>query len=533
MIVMGLHCGHDGSVSVVKHGRLAASVSQERIDRSKKSFGVSDELIDYVLCAAQVTPAEIDFIALSDWTPQYMRGTIGVRSGGADVPCTWNSIFGNEYRVFEATFRGRELPAYNIGHHVCHAAAAYYTSNFPDAVCLTMDSSGGRIQANSLIAFGNGNRFDARTCPGIMAGVFYGQFCEFLGIGGQAYKAGAMMGLAAYGKPLPGVVEVLSRGQRYVEDMFCNRELAYWDKVRGLWLELTGRDYLHPFSHEMSDTQRSMDLAASMQLMFETAVLRCVNGIKDGPDRLCLGGGSFLNCNVNTRIVKETRFKNVHLFPACGDDGGSAGAALYVAHHIHDEPRAPYAAHEVAYLGGDRPYVDAGCDLDEVAQALVDGKIVAWLQGRGEVGPRALGNSSILADPRSKTHRETINRHVKKREWFRPFAPSVLAEESAKWFDYEAESPFMLHTAKVKSDDIPAVTHVDGTARMQTVTREMNPRYYDLIARFRDLTGVPMVLNTSLNGPGEPIVTRPEDAMKFWRETPVDLMVLDGVIHRR
>lgn len=528
MIVLGLHCGHDGSAAVVKNGRLLASVAQERLDRDKKAHGISVELIDYVLAAAGVAAADVDVLALSDWNPKFVRGAVEIldRDTGAAVPLTWNEIFGDEYRIFEARFRGRALPAYNIGHHVCHAAAAYYTSGFDDALCFTMDSSGGRLQANSLLAAGAGNRLTAAAFPGAMIGLLYGQFTERIGLGGQAFKAGSLMGLAAYGTVLPVVREQLDK---LAAQSFFTEEMAYWRWVDQMWEKLARQTASFP--HAASDKQPAMDLAASVQAIFEAAILRCLQAVEGDGDRLCLGGGSFLNCNINTRIVKETRFKHVHLFPACGDDGGSVGAALFTAHHVFDEPRAPYAAREIAYLGADRP--SQPCDLDEIATELAAGKIVGWFQGRGEVGPRALGNSSLLADPRSPTHRDYINLKIKKREWFRPFAPSVLAECSGDWFDFDGPSPFMLHTAKVKSAEIPAVTHVDGTARMQTVSRDMNPNYYDLIARFRDLTGMPMLLNTSFNGPGEPIVTRPEDALRFWKTTPIDLMVVDGQVYRR
>lgn len=528
MIILGLHSGHDGSVSVVVDGRLVASVAHERLSRKRQMHGYTPELIDYVLGIAGVSVEQIDVIALSDWNPRFANDSLAVTRDGVPVAMTWDTFFGNDYGEFVAELRGRRLPAVNVGHHICHAAAAFYTSPFDRAHLFTMDASGGHLAANSFRGFGAGNRLAFAECPGLMVGLAYGQICERLGIGSQATKAGAMMGLAAYGDLLPVVAEQL---ERMVGEAFFTVEMAYWAWVERLWLELSGRT--GSFAPAEADQKPAMDIAHSMQHLFEECILDVVRRLPDnGTDQLCLGGGSFLNCGANSRIVRDGRFRQVHHFPACGDDGGSAGAALYVAHHIYDEPRHRYDAGEVAYLGVDHGRPDV--DLDRVVQAIIDGKVVGWLQGRMEVGPRALGGSSLLADPRSPTMREHLNKTVKRREWFRPFAPAVLEERCSEWFDWDQPSPYMLFTARVlRPDLIPAVTHVDDTSRMQTVSRSSNPLFYELIDRFYRRTGVPMLLNTSFNGPGEPIIVDAEQARARFAASPIDILVADGAIVSR
>ncbi len=562
MIVLGIHTGHDGSACVVKEGRLVCALSYERIYRCennwrhKKAHGVSDQLLDYVLAGAGVTLDQVDVIALSDWNIKYANGTMTVRKRDdctypRDTPveeCTWNCIFGDDVLRFDAEIRGRKLPAFNVGHHMSHCAAAFYTSPFESAMCFSMDSSGGDVRSNSLIAGGLGNRISAGKCPGAMIGLVYGNVCERLGLGSQMFKAGAMMGLAAYGKPQD--ISTLINGSLIPGG-------DYHPYVDVVWNHLFGKSFQFDWCCGVPQDNYKVqaDIAASMQLLFEDSVLKLVNGLAAGP--LCLGGGSFLNCSVNSRIVRETGRK-VHLFPACSDDGCAAGAALYVAHHMNNEPRAKYTDADLAYLGPEPPApawqqdilrlapdkieFSRDVDVEHVATAIAAGKVVGWFQGRMEFGPRALGGRSILADPRSPTMRDHLNQSVKKREWFRPFAPSVLAEESDKWFDFPGASPFMLMTAKVNPATwisaeskwlLPAITHVDGSSRMQTVTREMNPAYYELISAFRDLTGVPMLLNTSFNGPGHPMVEDEASVREAWDTMPLDLCVYNGEVWER
>ncbi len=536
MIVLGLHTGHDGSVCVVKNGRLVCAMSYERLYRHKKAHGFDDATLDYVLAGAGVTLDQVDAIALSDWHVKYGNGIVAVSKDGVPVECTWNAVFGNDVRTFDAEIRGRKYPAFNVGHHMCHCAAAYYTSPFDDSICLSMDSSGGDVRSNSAVAHGQGNKIAALPCPGAMVGLVYGNVCERLGLGSQMFKAGAMMGLAAYGEPWRDCLSLVGA-------MCVPENGEYWSLVDLVWKHLSGQ--VAPFDWcggvDRNDYKKQADIAASMQLLFEESILGLVRSLPAGP--ICLGGGSFLNCSINSRIARE---RQTHLFPAASDDGCAVGAALYVAHHIHDEPRPKYTDAEIAYLGPDQvanlqdisetvsgKFLYLNHSLSRVAEAIAAGQIVGWFHGLAECGPRALGNRSILADPRNPTHRDYINEKIKGREWFRPFAPTALSWASDAWFDLPAPSPFMLMTGKVKEEGVPAITHIDGSARPQTLTREMNPAYYDLIFEFFEITGIPMLLNTSLNGGGLPIVEDEASVRKLWEDVPLDLLVYRGEIWTR
>ena len=467
--ILGLNFGHDGSVCLVKDGKLVSAVSTERITGVKKQPTFTDDVINYVLDSGGLTIDDIDIAATNDVNQQ---------------------IFGNEHEITEIEIQGRKIKTYVISHHLAHCASVFYTSPFDKAHCFSMDCSMGKPQANSLVAYGNGNKLICQYCPGEMVGVLYGEVTEKLGLGSALHKAGTTMGLASYGEP------------------FDFDYKSYQD-----------------------DIKHKMNVAASVQDLFENKVLNVLNDIDRKSDNLCLSGGSFLNCNANSRVVKETTFKNVHHFPACGDDGTSVGSALYVSHHFLNEPRHTYETQELCYTG--RDYQSQPFDYDYIASELSKGKIIGLFQGRSEFGPRALGNRSILADPRNFHNRELINHVVKNREWFRPFAPVVLEECYQDWFDFPVPSPYMLYTAQVKQPDkIPAVTHVDGSARFQTVTEQSNRDYYNIIKSFGNLTGVPVLLNTSLNGNGMPILETEEDAKNFFKESNLDMMIVNGIVYK-
>ncbi len=524
--ILGLHHGHNGAACIVKDGRLVAALASERLSRQQKSHGVNPEVLDYALSAAGITLDDVDFVGLSDWNGDFAHGLIEVTLNRQPLHCSWNTIYGNEMWKAQCTIRGTKFPAFLIGHQLCHAAAAYYTSPFEDAHCFTLDASGAKMANNSLVAYGNGLELKALYCPQLLIGVAYGYFTEWLGIGAQMHKAGATMGLAAYGTVLP---KVLADIDGYVKGAFITEDNGHHAWMNWLWRDLAGQS--EPFDSAQKFTKEGMDIAATIQIILEQCCLRAVARIPTG--NLCLGGGTMLNCSANSAIMRTGRFPNIHLFPACTDDGGAIGVALYVAHHVMREPRYSYTDREVAYLGADRPFTEP--DYAALAQKIADGRIVAWYQGKAEYGPRALGNRSIFADPRSPTMRDRLNADVKRREWFRPFAPIVLEEHLHEWFDFPFhKSPFMLFTGTVKKPDlIPAVTHIDGTARMQTLTAEMNPSVHKLISAFHALTGVPMLLNTSLNLGGTPMVESPADLDELWEKMPVDIMVRDGVVTER
>jgi len=464
--ILGLNFGHDGSVCLVKDGKLEFAISTERITKVKKQSGFTDEIINYVLDSCGVTLDDIDCVATNDFKQE---------------------VFGNHYLVDNIFIQGKEFKCYIIPHHLSHCASAYYTSPYDEAYCFSMDCSMGKPEANSLIAYGRGKNLKAMYCPGEMVGVLYGEVTEKLGLGPALHKAGTTMGLSSYGTP------------------FDFDYQSYTD-----------------------DIKHKMDVAASVQNLFENRVLNVLDDIDQESDNLCLSGGSFLNCNANSEIVRKSKFKHFHHFPACGDDGTSVGSALYVAHHILGEARYNYDVKDLCYTG--RDYQGQTPDYDYIAKQLADGKIIGFFQGRSEFGPRALGNRSILADPRNFHNRELINHVVKNREWFRPFAPVTLEECYQDWFDFPIPSPYMLYTAQVKQPEkIPAVTHVDGSARFQTVTEESNKHYYEIIKAFGKLTGVPVLLNTSLNGNGQPILETEEDAREFYKNSKLDMMIVNGI----
>jgi len=544
--ILGLCFGHDGAAALVKDGRLVSAVAKERIDRRKKSGGVTRDLIGYVLEEAGVRFDQLDALACGEFIP-YFEGSTFLNDPhaitvldprGTPVPRAARVEGLGSYTALKASFDGVVKPLALVDHHLAHCASAFYTSGFERAACLSVDASFGRPEHSSLAALGEGRGIASHSCPGALIGNAYAVFTERLGLGSGLHKAGTLMGLAAYGTVRPVVRERLDHFCRPFTDWGAPDVHAYVDS---LWTGITGRGPDECLAAAESDGREAMDIAASIQFLFETILvghareLRARAGDRHGGN-LCLSGGSFLNCDTNTRIVRTSGFDRVHLFPACGDDGTAAGAALYVAHALYLEPRRDYEPSEIMYLGRGHevPPLGRPLDLGTVARVLAGGGIVALYQGRGEFGPRALGNRSILADPRRSEMRDILNRDIKMREWFRPFAPAVLAERAGEWFALEGESPYMLLLAEVKQPDrIPAATHVDGTARPQTVRRRDNPVFYDLIAAFGEITGVPVLINTSLNVNNEPLVETPDDALRFFRATGVDMLVLGDRMVRR
>ncbi|MBV9550523.1 MAG: hypothetical protein JO256_12725 [Alphaproteobacteria bacterium] len=536
-LILGMNMGHDGSVALVDRGRLVAAVSRERLTRKKKAIGVTWPMVEYVLASAGASLGDVTHVALTSFYYDPANDVKIFTSDGSreiaehifDVP------FQSMHLPCQVRVGNAAKPAVFVHHHLSHCASAYYTSPFEQAACFSLDASTIRPEACSLFAYGENSKLYPFYCPGLMIGNAYSAFTAKLGLGPGLFKAGTTMGLAPY-----GTVSDLAkaRWQFYAESFYARKWMADDPTfINFMWSELSGLPPHQSLPPEKKDSQEAMDIAASLQYVFEETIVSYANHLFDETQKfnggnICLSGGSFLNCNVNTAIKARTPFRNVHLFPACGDDGTAVGAALWLAHNQLNERRASYAARDIAYLGRDYSASplpgSVPVDLEAVARSISQGGIVAWFQGRSEFGPRALGNRSILADPRNAEMRDIINSRVKHREWFRPFAPSVLAEHSNDWFEFPGESPFMLHTSRVRRPtDVPAITHVDGTARHQTVRQEDNPRYYGLIEAFFRITGVPMLLNTSLNGHDEPLVETPEDAKRFFDRGEIDLLVVN------
>ena len=450
------------------------------------------------------------------------------------------------------TLNGRAIPAYFIQHHMAHAASIYYPAGFGRAAILTHDGfSGGQSYHTGMFYYGDGHRIFPLAPHHLVVGAIY----ETAGIRlnlGLIGPSGKLMGLAPYGKPrlfderfVGNMYDLRGRGHRQPETDWIGHCLSR--------AEALGYD-LRPFRDRSQMTAAiNADIAASTQTLFDATLLATISTfdailqrMKLGWLPLCYAGGTALNCPANSLIARDGRFASVHVPPWCDDSGLALGAALALYHNVLDQPlsaRAPNGFAVDAYLGArvEEAEIDAALrrhseqiECDRIAdwaaiaaQDLADDRIVGWFEGRSEIGPRALGHRSILADPRKPENWARVNR-IKGREAWRPFAPAVLADRAAQWFaGLPLPSPHMLFTAQVNSKDIPAITHVDGSSRIQTVDEGCGA-FHTLLRRFDALTGVPVILNTSFNGPGEPIVESPEDALRFFLQSDLDALYLQG-----
>ncbi len=451
----------------------------------------------------------------------------------------------------DKTFNG-----YFVNHHLAHAAAAYYTSGFEEAAIFTADASMHHPEASSGYFVAKGRQIQQFRNPGYMWGNFYDTATEHLGIGPGTIKAGSLMGLSGHGNikqigydkweewTKPHLLQQEQEYHRFIDYVFSQisgRFPFVLDQLRSDLYEghHFSREWQQPYTKAESETQEGMDIAATIQYITERSLVKYTQDLFEetkafNGGNLCVAGGTFLNCNANYKIQTETDFERLHMFPACGDDGTAAGSALYYVHQWLQMPLQDYTTAELAYTGinystnvtdlqGDMPL-----DLDFVANALNEDKIVCWFDGRSENGPRALGHRSFLTSPKTAEMKDILNSRVKFREWYRPFAPIVLEERASEYFAMDFPSPFMLHTVPCKKPyDIPAAVHIDNTARVQTLSREHNEKLYTLIEKFEEKSGIPIVINTSLNVKGQPIVETPIDAIELFKESDVDVLVIN------
>jgi carbamoyltransferase len=610
MNILGIHSGHDASLSLIKDGRLVSSISIERYTREKKDVTLHVEAVNTFLAQNNITLDDISFIAMGYWSKQhtpwmdifspysqvYPFSTFGTYNQESKIlnhledypkvemteygytmppyidrmhpPYSNTVVTGRHHIPLNCMIIGYErmIPGYFIDHHMSHAASVFYTSDFEKAAIMTADGSMNDPENSSGYFLGEDDMLSNFREPGLMIGNFYDSATEYLGLGPGATKAGTLMGLAAYGN-VSGKVKRMAdewlkpiwernspmQDAQYIDWLFF-QITGKWPHATTLREEIVNKEPGYHFYQRKAQSvykkgdynkQEVMNFAADVQYLCERAMVKYAQQLyeetKDfNQGNLCLSGGVALNCNANYKILKETDFERIHFFPACGDDGISAGAALYVNHMMYNHPRENYTSDQIAYLGGEynyQPeakgkYISKDLDIKEVAQLISEGKIICWFQGRSEFGPRALGNRSFITDPRRKEMKDILNSRVKFREWFRPFAPVVLNEHKEEWFDMNFESPHMLYTVPCKKpQEIPSVAHIDNTARVQTLTREHNPIFYSLIEEFNNITGVPIVMNTSLNVKGEPIVETPEDAMKLFEESDVDILVINDRVY--
>jgi carbamoyltransferase len=552
---------HDSAAALVCDGRLVAAVAEERLTRVKHQGGVPREAVRWCLDHAGLTPDDIDHIGC------YMRPGLRVgrrilyrltqllRSPSYSAAYMGYELAHNAQYVWGMrSLRGKRTRLHFMEHHPAHAASAFLVSPFEEAALLSIDYIG--EFAVTWAGVGRGTRIDplyAINYPHSL-GVFYSAITDYLGFqrANDEYK---VMGLASYGEPayLDEFEQIIQRdgSGRYTIDTQWLQCHYLPGSRHGYFSKKFLARFGPPRRRGEPIEERHRNIAASAQRVLEDTVISMASDLhaRTGLKRLCLAGGVALNCAMNGRLLRETPFDDIFVQPAAGDDGIAIGAALQL-HHAQTIRDREYVMRDAclgpAHSDGSiREFLELAkipyetpANLEETAARLIaDGKIVGWYQGRMEFGPRALGARSILADPTRADMKDLINKYVKHREEFRPFAPSVLAERAGEYFDGCSDSPFMLFVYPVRTeqrDRVPAITHVDGTARVQTVTRDVNPRYYGMIEAFERLRGVPMVLNTSFNVNGEPIVNTPAEAVRCFFSTGMDALAIgDHVVTKR
>jgi carbamoyltransferase len=549
--VLGINCfSHDTAACLLDDGRLVVLAEEERFNRQRHTKRFPDQAIGFCLGRAGIGIGEVDVIAFAHRPGlDLARGVADALGRRAPRRLAVQAYVDANLLRKEAAFRARwryRGRITHVGHHDAHAASAFYPSPFDQAAVLTLDRGGDFL--STTLQVGAGPRLDrlAQVRNPDSLGEVYSALTWYLGFEPNADE-GKTMGLAPYGRDkLAG--ELADLIQRTPDGLF-RVNLAWFSYHReGGWLS---RQFLErygpPRDPESAITERHQDLAFAVQDLLEETALHVARALRrrTGLPDLCLAGGVALNSVMNSRLLREAGFERIFIQPAASDAGNALGAALWVWHQRLGRPRGQPMTH--AFYGADwseRKQAEAlanqGLQVRTVAdpaegaaRLLADSRIVGWFQGRAEVGPRALGARSILADPRRAETKDIVNARVKRREGFRPFAPSVLDEHGPDFFDGYASNPFMLLVQPVRPDrraQIPAVTHVDGTARLQSVTAAENPLYHRLISRFAAHTGVPVVLNTSFNLRGEPIVHRPGEAVADFLRSDMDALFLGNLL---
>ena len=582
MNILGINAYHgNASAALVCDGKLIAAVEEERFNRVKYAAGFPVTAIRYCLKEAGITLADVDHVAVPRnpyarlgtklfyalRMPSFARERVKVISKFTGIPTALAGAFDSDPAKITPQF-------HRVEHHQAHLASSYFVSPFEHAALLSADGLGDF--ASSMWGTGRGNRMDidgAIAFPHSL-GLYYSAVTQYLGFlkFGDEYK---VMGLAAYGQPanleaFRDIVRFSANGGEFGFRLGLDYFTHHKTGPEMSWAEsdktpTIGKMFSEAMPKKLGGAarlpeepleQRHRDLAASLQTRLEEVYLGMLKKLaaKTGAKAICLSGGVAFNCVANGKIFAATPFEQIYVHPAAGDAGLAVGAAYFVWHQLLGKPRSFMMDHAYwgpGYTPGEiRSAVQSSAvsqggftivDLPEeelrrrTAGIIAEGKILGWYQGRAEWGPRALGNRSIVADPRRPEMKDILNRRIKHRESFRPFAPSILAEKTAEWFEQSHPSPFMTMAYAVKPemrDKIPAPTHVDGTGRLQTVTATANPRYWKLISEFARQTGVPVVLNTSFND-NEPIVCRPEEAIDCFERTQMDALALGDFLITR
>ncbi len=579
---------HDSAAALIVNGEIIAAAQEERFSRKKHDPRYPFNAVNYVLSAGKLKLSEVDhivffekpFLKFERLLETYMAfAPKGFKSFSLSMPLWLRE------KLFQKRFLFEKLQQHDekfkdikkikfSEHHYSHAASAFYPSPFKEAVVLTLDGVG--EWATTTVAVGKYNKLEMIKeihFPHSL-GLLYSAFTYYTGfkVNSGEYK---VMGLAPYGKPKYKDL-IIKELIDLKEDGSFKLNMKYFNYATGL--TMTNKKFSNLFGHPVRDPKKDllkdfhMDIASSIQAVTEEIVIRLTKNIANEYKikNLCLAGGVALNCVANGKILREKIFDDIWIQPAAGDAGGSLGAALAYWHHELKKPRNIFEDQmKGSYLGPKFESDQIEQKLKElngnfnkkttdeitklIAEELANNKTVGWFQGRMEFGPRALGGRSILADPRSEKMQKELNLKIKFRESFRPFAPSVLREELNNWFDLDCDSPYMLLVSNVKKDkqikmseednklfgidklnvkrsNIPAITHVDYSARIQTVHKDTNPKYYKLIEKFKEITGCPVLVNTSFNVRGEPIVCTVEDAFNCFMGTNLDILVIENFV---
>jgi carbamoyltransferase len=581
--VLGLNAYHaDAAACLIKDGELVAAVEEERFRRLKHWGGFPSESIRYCLAEAGIGLCDVAHVAVNtDNRAQRWRKLAFVLTSGVTLSYVTKRLRARAERTDIRGNLNEHLPeqafhgtVHAVEHHLCHLASAFFVSPYAKAVAVSVDGFGDFSSA----AWGLGEDEKLAVEGGVYfphsLGVFYEAMTQFVGFPhyGDEYK---VMGLAPYGEPrfleqMKNLVRLKSDGRFELDLRYfrhASREGANYEVKDGM--PSGGRLWSDALPKLLGDARdpaaaledRHRDIARSAQVTYENAFFNLLSAVhrRYGHDALVMAGGCAYNSVANGKIFERTPFRRVYIQSAGGDAGGAIGAAFATWHKVDGDGARRHFVMDHAYWGPSASPAEiaaaigarqvdfdaAGCSIDQVkdeqalyqrtAAAIADGKVIGWFQGRLEWGPRALGNRSILGDPRRADMKDVLNLKIKRRESFRPFAPSILREAVKDWFETDDDVPFMMQVFKIRPDrrkEIPAVTHVDGSGRLQTVARSANERYWKLISAFRDLTGVPIVLNTSFNE-NEPVVCRPEEAIDCFLRTRMDVLVLGDTLISR
>lgn len=592
MYILGISCFyHDSAAVLLNDGELIAAAEEERFSRKKHDFDFPSLAIDFCLKTAGISANDLDYVAY--YEKPVVKFERILTTALSSFPRSWKTFgesmitwWGDKLWMKNIIMDKIEVPPEKIifaDHHMSHAASAFFASPFEDAAILTIDGVGEWTTASmgyGKASWENGNVNEIKLTheqrfPHSL-GLLYSAFTAFLGfqVNEGEYK---VMGMAPYGDPnyvddIYKIIKVFDDGSFWLDMSYFSYHYSLDHSYSKKFTDLFGKPRIHeeefltpkvdprvdPNSPKAKDNQHYADIAASIQLVTEEIILSMARTVQKqtGLKNLCYAGGVALNSKANGRILAETPFEQMFIQPAAGDSGGALGAALYVYHILLGNPRrfiqehnywgASYSNAEIIEAVRTSGFSYEEIDdnellIQKVVDDIIEGKVIGWFQGRFEWGPRALGNRSIIADPRTQEMKDIVNSKIKFREPFRPFAPVILEEETSRFFpdliDVEKQYPprFMLSVYTYDEEEgkkVPAVNHM-GTGRLQTVRREWNPRYYRLVEIFKQATGVPVLMNTSFNLRGEPIVTTPANALSTFSNSGIDTLVMENILVRK